>query len=550
MKTENPIESLPLTPNGKVDRKALPQPTQARPDLRLPYVAPRTTLEKELALICAEVLGLENSNGHFAVGVHDNFFDLGGHSLLGTRLVFKLREKYKLESAHLPLRALFEQPTVANLARIIDVAIKGDGEVVYASRGNFIQSGQLSLEKLTSEAQLASDISAGDLVDNHIDEPKHILLTGATGFVGAFLLHDLLRMTSADVYCLLRAEDVAMGIQRLKRNLNNYLLWDDSFEERIKPILGDLGEPRLGLTEEVFEQLTHEIDVIYHNGAMVNFVYPYHAHKASNVLGTQEVLRLASRIRLKPVHFVSTLSILYSGDANDGRIIRENINLDEVGAPFGGYAQSKWVAEKLVKQAGERGIPYAIYRPGLVSGHSISGAWNNDNLISSMTRACILLGSVPTLDVMVNIVPVDFVSAAIVKLSQNPENFSKVYHLDNPEALHFSKLAEWMTEQGFNARKLPFDEWRAELFRQTAYMPSDGWEPYLPLLEEVEEKQVFMPEFDLTNTLTRLDGSGIVCHPVNGPLLSRYLKYFTSDGIPEGLYKDSPLNTQNSQSVK
>jgi hypothetical protein len=137
-----------------VDRKALPQPTQARPDLRLPYVAPRTSLEKELALICAEVLGLETSNGHFAVGVHDNFFDLGGHSLLGTRLVFKLREKYKLESAHLPLRALFEQPTVANLARIIDVAIKGEGEVVYASRGNFIQSGQLSLEKLNEEVQL------------------------------------------------------------------------------------------------------------------------------------------------------------------------------------------------------------------------------------------------------------------------------------------------------------------------------------------------------------------------------------------------------------
>jgi hypothetical protein len=103
--------------------------------------------------------------------------------------------------------------------------------------------------------------------------------------------------------------------------------------------------------------------------------------------------------------------------------------------------------------------------------------------------------------------------------------------LDNPEALHFSKLAEWMTEQGFNARKLSFDEWRAELFRQTAYMPSDGWEPYLPLLEEVEEKQVFMPEFDLTNTLTRLNGSGIVCHPVNGQLLSRYLKYFTSDNL-------------------
>jgi len=266
---------------------------------------------------------------------------------------------------------------------------------------------------------------------------------------------------------------------------------------------------------------------------MVNFVYPYAAHKASNVLGTQEILRLASTRKLKAVHFVSTLSILYSGGANDGRVFSEEISLDEVGAPFGGYAQSKWVAEKLVEQARARGIPCAIYRPGLVSGHSVSGAWNTDNLISSMTRVCLMLGSIPNLDVMVNIVPVDFVSGAIVHLSKDPKNLGKVYHLDNPESIHFSELAGWMTDLGFNASKVSFDEWRTELFRQVPNMPSDGWEPYLPLIEEVEEKQVFMPEFDLTNTLTVLAGSGIVCHPVNGKLFTTYLQYFTPKGFPE-----------------
>ena len=206
------LKSLPLTPNGKVDRKALPQPTQSRPDLRAPYLAPRTQLEKELAEVCAQVLGLEDMQ----VGVHDNFFDLGGHSLLGTRLVFLLREKYGLDAAQLPLRALFEQPTVANLARIIDAALKGDGEVVYTRRGNFIQAGQLSLEELNAEAQLDASISAGDLVYEHIEKPKHILLTGATGFVGAFLLHDLLNQTSADIYCLLRADDSGEGFASLE----------------------------------------------------------------------------------------------------------------------------------------------------------------------------------------------------------------------------------------------------------------------------------------------------------------------------------------------
>jgi thioester reductase-like protein len=152
-------------------------------------------------------------------------------------------------------------------------------------------------------------------------------------------------------------------------------------------------------------------------------------------------------------------------------------------------------------QAGARGIPVTIYRPGLVSGHSRTGAWNTDNLISSMTRACVLLGLIPNLDVMVNIVPVDFVSAAIIHLSKKPENVSRVYHLDNPEPIHFSKLADWLVTLGLQARRVSFDDWRAELFRKIPHLPSDGWEPYLPLIDEVEEKQVFMPEFDLANTL-------------------------------------------------
>jgi thioester reductase-like protein len=527
------LESFPLTPNGKVDRKALPPPTQSRPDLKAPYVAPRTPLELELSEICAQVLGLESSNGTPVVGINDNFFDLGGHSLLGTRLVFLLREKYDLEPADLPLRTLFEQPTIANLARIIGMVRRGERGSLQIGGSDFIRRGQLSLDELNAEAQLDPDITAGDLVYEHVEEPEHILLTGATGFVGAFLLHDLLKMTSAEVYCLLRTDDLEAGALRLKHNLETYSLWEDDFSERIKPLPGDLSEPQLGLADDVFERLANQVDVIYHNGAMVNFVYPYRAHKASNVLGTQEILRLASQIKLKPVHFVSTLSILYSGGVNNGNVYREDADLDQVGAPFGGYAQSKWVAEKLVMQAGARGIPYAIYRPGLVSGHSVTGAWNTDNLISSMTRACVMLGSVPSLDVMVNIVPVDFVSSAIIQLSKESENFGQIYHLDNPEPIHFSKLSDWLADQGFGARSVSFDDWRNELFRQIPNLPSDGWEPYLPLLEEVEEAQVFMPEFDLSNTLSGLDGSGVQCHPVNHELFSTYLKYFTPRGFLE-----------------
>jgi len=528
------LDLFPMTPNGKVDRKALRERSHDQLARQVEYVAPRTQLESELVEICAQVLGLESAQ---TVGVHDNFFELGGHSLLGTRLVFLLREKYGLEAAHLPLRILFETPTVANLAQTIELAQRG--EFIEVTRGDFIRRGQLSLDQLNAEALLDADITANGLVYEHV-EPKKVLLTGATGFVGAFLLNDLLKMTDADVYCLLRADDLEQGAQRLKQNLISYQQWDESFSHRIKPVLGDLGGTRLGLSDQAYEELAHQMDVIYHNGAMVNFVYPYHAHKPANVHGMQEILRLASLAKLKPVHFVSTLSILYSGGINDGRTIPEDEDLDQVGAPFGGYAQSKWVAEKLVMQAMERGIPCTIYRPGLVSGHSVTGAWNTDNLISSMTRACVLLGAVPDLDVMVNIVPVDFVSGALVQLSKDPKNFGMIFHLQNPYPLHFNRLAEWLALQKLQSRTISFDEWRAELLRQIPYMPSAEWAPYLPLLEEVEEGQVFMPNFDLTNTLERLKGNGFHCHPVDEQLFSTYLRYFT----PQGSRESSGVKTE------
>ena len=115
------LDDLPLTPNGKVDRQALPDPEGTRPELEQAYVEPRTGTEELLAGIWSEVLALKR------VGIHDNFFDLGGHSLLATRLISRVRETFAMD---LPLRTLFEKPTIAGLADSLDTMgwiAKGSG---------------------------------------------------------------------------------------------------------------------------------------------------------------------------------------------------------------------------------------------------------------------------------------------------------------------------------------------------------------------------------------------------------------------------------------
>jgi amino acid adenylation domain-containing protein len=109
------LDELPLTPNGKVDRRALPAPDQARPDVEAAYVAPRTPAEEVIAGIWSQVLGVER------VGVYDNFFELGGHSLLATQVISRVRGAFQVEA---PLRSLFEGPTVAELAQGVEAGLR------------------------------------------------------------------------------------------------------------------------------------------------------------------------------------------------------------------------------------------------------------------------------------------------------------------------------------------------------------------------------------------------------------------------------------------
>jgi thioester reductase-like protein len=189
------------------------------------------------------------------------------------------------------------------------------------------------------------------------------------------------------------------------------------------------------------------------------------------------------------------------------------------------------VAEKLVLTAGGRGIPVAIYRPGPVSGHSKSGVTNMADMMSNLVRACLLLGAVPELDIMVDIVPVDFVSEAIVELSLRQESFGTIFHLANPRRWAYADVVSWLQEQMQTVESLPYEVWRERLITLARQLGGAEWGPFLPLLEEAESGQVYMPAFDTRNVLQGLQDSDILCAPVGPQLLGRYLSYLSQQGF-------------------
>jgi len=514
------MPALPLTPNGKIDRRALPDPDTSGLSAETAYVAPRNSLEDTLHGIFIDVLGVER------IGVFDNFFDLGGHSLLAVRMIEQIRNVCSVE---LPLHSLFDSPTIAGIAKAIDLACT---ETVATD---------IDLE---AEAVLDADIGPppSSLSVEVITKPRAVLLTGATGFVGIYLLHELLTRTEADICCLVRAKDAEKGKQRLEDKLKSCLIWEEAFDARIIPVIGDLSQPLLGLSASQFDQLAARIDVIYHNGAWVNHLYPYTVLKAINVLGTQEILRLGVRNRAKPVHFISTYA-LSKFQVKDGIPVK--------GQFVNGYLESKWVAERLLNQARERGLSVSIYRLDRVTGHSRTGVSNQADFLNLLLKGCIQLGKAPLIgNVKEHLTPVDYVSRAVIHLSQQPESLGKTFNLIPPhppvrwQELFFKRLPAF----GYPIKRTLYATWREQLGLQTTnalypllpVFPQSGggvrqvMALLLPFLSLKPGKSVDDREaVDAWDTVRELADAGIVCPAVDDQVLNAYFSYFWNSGFLE-----------------
>ncbi len=296
--------------------------------------------------------------------------------------------------------------------------------------------------------------------------------------------------------------------------------------------MGDLSQPLLGLPTDRFNTLAESVDAIYHNGAWVNFTYPYSQLKAANVLGTQEVLRLAVQSKVKPVHFISTIGVVGAADRNL-EIVSETTPIDRSEQIESGYTQSKWVAEKLVTIARDRDLPVTIYRPGRISGHSQTGVCNSNDHTFRMIRGCIELGTVPQDDSLVNLTPVDYAVEAIVHLSSQPESLGKTFHLFNPQPTPWSEVVNSIIFLGYPLKQLDYQQWRKELLTTVERSPDH---PLFPLISTFDTphndtEESINQELEASNTNAGLAETSIVCPKCDLQLLSTYFSYLIRNGF-------------------
>jgi len=432
-------KNLLLTASGKIDREKLKKFDSTQIINLKSYTPPCTEVEHRLVSIWSELLSVN------PIGIHDDFFNLGGHSLILTNLSIKLMDELNYV---LSLQQFFKLPTIAYLANLISNQKSSKSS---ANRNHLLLQDKI----LAPSIQPLSGIKH--------KERKFILLTGASGFLGVHLLYELYRMTNATIYCLIRCNSISEAFRKLENELDKYRLNITSME-RIIPICGDLSKAQLGLSKVDYKDMSEKIDAIYHNGAYVNHLYSYERLRLSNVNSTVELLKLATVNKNKELHYVSTLS---AGNGNRQHEITEKFcDIDKnFSQDLSGYNQTKLVAECLLSQAHARSIYVNIYRPGWILGQSLSGLMpTENNHLLLLLKGCIQLGYAPDFEMILNVLPVDFISKFIVSSSLDRQINSKIYNIThNDLSFSWKQLIDFSHNYGYEMQMISADLWREKI---------------------------------------------------------------------------------------
>jgi thioester reductase-like protein len=462
--------------------------------------------------------------------------EIGIDSLMAVELIHQIES---LTGIAIPTGQLMGgAPTVLKLAEILlNILTGGKTEpAAVASSQETSASPPAATDSFDQEADLSRwDIpfAGAPVTSAQIHQPKVIFLTGVLEFLGAWLLRDLLRQTEAEIHCLTSTRDASAALQEIVDHLTRYSCWDESFRTRIVAVPGDLTQPLLGLERPDFDHLATSVDVIYHTAAHINHVAPYAKLRAVNVLGSLEIIRLAAQQRLKPVHYLSAATVLTASREAEDEPLHEDTPLPEHQKLTMGYGQSRWVSEQLFLQAREQGLPVNVYRPGLLTGDDQTGICSSDNIIWLFLKTCIEAGVGPDVGYNSLLTPVDFVAAAMVRLSQNLTGAGRTFHLINPEAPSFGELLELTKASGYPIRIVAEDQWETELAANNLAVqnnPVAAYQFFIPrqTLSHMVRKQ--SGEF-CRNMLQGLQGTGVSCPEIDQERMRHYLDYFVRTGF-------------------
>ena len=508
------INDMPLTSSGKVNRKALPEVDLYAIDSEVEYVPPESKQQRELCKLMEIVLGTT------PIGITDDFFDAGGDSLKAIEFVSEAHS----EGIYFSLQNVFDHPTVRELCEFMETSNK-----------NQIQYDMKDFEEI--HRILHTDNDKEHIVDKH--SIGDILITGATGFLGAHIVDAFLENESGKVYCLVRGKDQKEAEERLKDTLSYYFGGEyiHLISDRIIVLCGDITKPQFGL-EEVPD---------IHAAASVKHYGSYQYFHDINVGGTTNAVNVAKSVDAKFIQ-ISTLSVSGNSMADIFDVYRskEPKTFTEtdlyIGQPLDNvYIRSKFEAEKLVYEEILNGLSANVIRVGNLTNRSSDYKFQGNyqsNAFLSRVKAVIDMGMLPEylLDLYSEFSPVDDTANAIVTIMQHFSEKNIVFHVNNHKNLYFDRFVELAHELNIPMNVINEKQFAEVL--QSLGKQEDTKYIYEALINDMDEagKLIYDSNIHIENsaTVNYLNKLNFEWTDIDYNYLAGYLAYFMGLGYIVG----------------
>ena len=450
-----------------------------------------------------------------------HFTDLGGDSLSALTFSNLLQEIF---GAEVPVGVIINP--AGNLRQLADYietergagAKRPTSTTVHGASATEICSAELTLDKFIDAATL----TAAPSLPSTTGEPQTVLLTGANGYLGRFLCLDWLQRlaeTDGKLICIIRGSDPQTAANRLEAVFDSgdaQLLarFRELAADRLEVLVGDIGEPNLGLDQATWQRLAQTVDLIVHPAALVNHVLPYDQLFGPNVVGTAELIRLAITSRIKPITYLSTVAVALSVDptefAEDGDIRDESPVRPIDDSYANGYANSKWAGEVLLREAHDLcRLPVAVFRSDMILAHSrYAGQLNVPDAFTRLILSLLATGVAPRSFYQTDAagdrprahydgLPVDFVAGSITTLGEHCATTSsrgfRSFDVMNPhdDGVSLDVFVDWLINAGHHIRRIDdYAEWLARFETALRALPEKQRQhSVLPLLDAYRKPQ-------------------------------------------------------------